>query len=326
MQQRLEDLLDVSRILQGKLNLNVSSVNLGFIIRAAMETVRLAAEAKFIQVEASFEPDVVLVAGDATRLQQVVWNFLSNAVKFTPTGGHVSIRLACLDSYAQITVSDTGQGIEPNFLPHVFDYFRQADGTTTRKFGGLGLGLAIVRHLVELHGGTVQAASLGAGKGATFSVRLPLLPQPTIAHPNKQPLALASDLRGIQVLVADDEPDSREFVAFVLEQAGATVLTATNAADVLTLLMQATPNVLLSDIGMPEMDGYMLMQQVRALPTEQGGQVPAIALTAYAGEINQQQALAAGFQRHLTKPIEPEALVSAIAQITAQSFKPSGLL
>ena len=322
----IEDLLDVSRILQGKLNLNVSSINLVFIIRAAMETVRLAAEAKSIKVEASFEPGVVLVSGDATRLQQVVWNFLSNAVKFTPTGGQVSIRLECLDSYAQITVSDTGQGIEPDFLPHVFDYFRQADGTTTRKFGGLGLGLAIVRHLVELHGGTVQAASPGAGKGATFMVRLPLLSLPTIAPPKHQLSALASDLHGIQVLVVDDEPDSREFVAFVLEQAGATVLTATNTADVLTLLMQATPNVLLSDIGMPEMDGYTLMRQVRALPTEQGGQVPAIALTAYAGEIDRQQALAAGFQRHLTKPIEPEALVSAIVQMTAQSFKPPDIL
>jgi CheY-like chemotaxis protein/anti-sigma regulatory factor (Ser/Thr protein kinase) len=280
-----------------------------------METVRLAAEAKSIKLEASLEPEVGLVRGDSTRLQQVIWNLLSNAVKFTPAGGQVNIRLERLDSCAQITISDTGQGIEPDFLPYVFDYFRQANATTTRKFGGLGLGLAIVRHLVELHGGTVAVESLGVGRGATFTVRLPLMPIQTIAHQNSQSSESFSSLNGIQVLVVDDEPDSREFVAFVLEQAGATVLTATTADEALTMLIRAKPTVLLSDIGMPEMDGYMLMQQVRTLPSEQGGQVRAIALTAYAGDFNQQQALRAGFQQHISKPIEPDRLIQVISSL-----------
>jgi PAS domain S-box-containing protein len=311
----IEDLLDVSRILQGKLNLNVTSIDLSSIIRGAMETVRLAAAAKSINLEASLEPEVGLVSGDSTRLQQVIWNLLSNAVKFTPAGGHVNIRLQRLDSCAHITVSDTGQGIAPEFLPYVFEYFRQANATTTRKFGGLGLGLAIVRHLVELHGGTVAVESLGLGRGATFTVRLPLKPIQTIAHQNSQSSESFSSLNGIQVLVVDDEPDSREFVAFVLEQAGATVLTATTADEALTTLIRAKPTVLLSDIGMPEMDGYMLMKKVRALPSEQGGQVRAIALTAYAGDFNQQQALRAGFQQHVSKPIEPERLIHVISSL-----------
>nr|WP_290225188.1 PAS domain S-box protein [Trichocoleus desertorum] len=311
----IEDLLDVSRILQGKLNLNVTSINLVSIIRAAMETVRLAADVKSIKVEADFEPNIGLVFGDATRLQQVIWNLLSNAVKFTPEGGQVNIRSERLDSYACVTVSDTGQGIAPDFLPYVFDYFRQSDATTTRKFGGLGLGLAIVRHLVELHGGTVAAASPGVGMGATFTVRLPLMPLQAIANQSSQLSKPFSTLNGTQVLVVDDEPDSREFVAFVLEQAGATVLTATTANEALTLLVRSKPNVLLSDIGMPDMDGYMLMQQVRALLPEQGGQIPAIALTAYAGDFNQQQALAAGFQKHISKPVEPEKLIQVISSL-----------
>ncbi|MBD1833287.1 PAS domain S-box protein [Cyanobacteria bacterium FACHB-472] len=311
----IEDLLDVSRILQGKLNLNVSSLNLDSIIRAAMETVRLAAEAKSIQVTASFEPDVGLVRGDSTRLQQVIWNLLSNAVKFTPIGGQVSIRLECIDSNAYITVSDTGEGIESDFLPYVFDYFRQSDATTTRKFGGLGLGLAIARNLVELHGGTVRVESRGVGMGATFTVKLPLMPIQATINQNSQSSEQSANLNGIQVLVVDDEPDSRELVVFVLEQAGAKVMSAGTSAEALTMLIHSKPTVLLSDIGMPDMDGYMLMQQVRALPAEQGGQVRAIALTAYAGDFNQQQALQAGFQQHLSKPIEPERLLRAISRL-----------
>ncbi|MBD2156585.1 PAS domain S-box protein [Leptolyngbya sp. FACHB-16] len=314
----IEDLLDVSRILQGKLNLNVSSINLPSIIKAAVETVRLAVETKSISLEVSLASDLPLVQGDPTRLQQVIWNLLSNAVKFTPVGGQVNIRLEYLDSYAQIMVSDTGQGIEPHFLPYVFDYFRQADSKTTRKFGGLGLGLAIVRYLVELHGGTVGVESPGLGLGATFTVGLPLMPSQVITHQNRPLSEPLSDLSGIQVLVVDDEPDSREFIAFVLEQAGARVLTAAIADEALAMIPRIKPAVLLSDIGMPGMDGYMLMQQVRALPPEQGGQIPAIALTAYAGEINQQQALAAGFQQHIAKPIEPERLVSVIASLVAR--------
>ncbi|MBD1914097.1 MULTISPECIES: PAS domain S-box protein [unclassified Leptolyngbya] len=315
----IEDLLDVSRILRGKLSLNVARVNLASTIRAAMETVRLAAEAKSIQIEASLVEDADLILGDSTRLQQVVWNLLSNAVKFTSPGGQVSIRLDRLDSSAQIIVSDTGQGIAPSFLPYVFDYFRQEDGTTTRKFGGLGLGLAIVRHLVELHGGTVSVESPGEGQGATFTVRLPLLSPSSNTNQDERSPDPSLDLRGTKILVVDDESDTRELVAFVLEQQGAQVTAATSAQEALSILPQAKPDVLLSDIGMPEMDGYMLIQQVRALAPEQGGQIPAIALTAYAGDTNRQQVIAAGFQKHISKPIEPEVLVQAITGLVGNN-------
>ncbi|WP_420840295.1 PAS domain-containing protein [Argonema galeatum] len=311
----IEDLLDVSRILQGKLSLNPCPINLVPIIQAGLETVRLAAESKFIQIETHLDAEVGQVSGDAARLQQVVWNLLSNAVKFTPKGGRVEIGLNRTEDYAQITVRDTGKGIDPNFLPHVFDHFRQEDGATTRKFGGLGLGLAIVRHLVELHGGTVQAESLGEGKGATFTVRLPLMPIQPAVNLDSSSSESSFDLNGVQVLVIDDEKDSREFVAFVLEQAGAEVMTATSAGEGFAALTQFKPNVLLSDIGMPDMDGYMLIQQIRALSPEQGGNVIAIALTAYAGDFNQQQALQAGFQHHLAKPIEPNELIKTIAAL-----------
>jgi PAS domain S-box-containing protein len=311
----IEDLLDVSRILRGKLSLTVAPVNPAATIRAAMETVRLAAEAKSIQITAHLEPEVGSIAGDSTRLQQVVWNLLSNAVKFTSPGGQVNIRLARVGSCAEITVSDTGQGIAPDFLPHVFDYFRQADGATTRKFGGLGLGLAIVRHLVELHGGTVGVASPGLGQGATFTVRVPLMSAPSKTNPDKQSPQQALNLNGINILIVDDEADTRELVAFVLEQQGAQVTAASSAQEALTMLPQAQPDVLLSDIGMPEMDGYMLIRQVRQLAPDQGGRIPAIALTAYAGDTNQQQVIAAGFQAHLSKPIDPNVLVHAIAHL-----------
>ncbi|HEY9826753.1 MAG TPA: ATP-binding protein [Stenomitos sp.] len=308
----IEDLLDVSRILRGKLSLNVAPVNLAAITKEAMETIRLAAEAKSIQIAANLAPDVGLVLGDSTRLQQVVWNLLSNAVKFTPPGGQVNIGLESYNSFAQITVSDTGQGIAAEFLPYVFDYFRQADAATTRKFGGLGLGLAIVRHLVELHGGTVSVASPGEGQGTTFTVRVPLLATSSEATQDDQSPHSFLDLNGIKILVVDDEPDTRDLVAFVLEQQGAQVTVATSAYEALVSLPKAKPDVLVSDIGMPEMDGYMLIQQVRALPPDQGGQTPAIALTAYAGDTNQRQVLAAGFQKHISKPIEPEELVQVI--------------
>jgi PAS domain S-box-containing protein len=311
----IEDLLDVSRILRGKLNLNVVPVNLAAIIRAAMETVRLAAEAKSIQVEAILALDVGLVWGDSTRLQQVIWNLISNAVKFTSEGGQVDVQLERLDSFAQITVRDTGQGIAPDFLPFVFDYFRQADAATTRKFGGLGLGLAIVRHLVELHGGTVKVESPGEGQGATFTVQLPLNPTPAKVNSDVRSPDRSFSLNGIKILVVDDETDTRELVTFLLEEQGAQVTAASSAREALLVLTQLKPDVLLSDIGMPEMDGYMLIQQVRNLAPEQGGQIPAIALTAYAGEMNQQQVIAAGFQKHISKPIEPDVLIQAIAQL-----------
>ncbi|HEY9666508.1 MAG TPA: ATP-binding protein, partial [Coleofasciculaceae cyanobacterium] len=261
------------------------------------------------------EPNVGKVAGDSSRLQQVVWNILSNAVKFTPKGGQVSIRVERLGSHAQITISDTGKGISPEFLPHVFDYFRQADSTSTRTFGGLGLGLAIVHHLVELHGGSVQADSPGEGQGATFTVKLPLMPTQPETNQDDRQLEQSLNLNGIKVLVVDDDADSREFVSFVLEQEGANVTIASSAREALTALIECQPDVLLSDIGMPNIDGYMLIQQVRALPPEQGGRIKAIALTAYAGEINYQQALAAGFQQHLSKPVEPDELVATIANL-----------
>jgi CheY-like chemotaxis protein len=255
------------------------------------------------------------VSGDSTRLQQVVWNLLSNAIKFTPAGGRVEVRLEQVGNQAQITISDNGQGIPEEFLPHVFDYFRQADGATTRKFGGLGLGLAIVRYLVELHGGTVQAQSPGEQLGATFTVRLPLMPIEPAVNPEGQSEEASLNLKGVQVLVVDDDTDTREFVVFLLQQAQASVIFADSAGSALATLMKSKPDVLLSDIGMPDMDGYMLLQQVRALPPEQGGQIPAIALTAYAGAFNQQQALDAGFQRHIAKPVEPDELIGAIVNL-----------
>ena len=313
----IEDLLDVSRILQSKLILNVSPVYLTSIVKAAIETVHLAAEAKSIKLETNLVGEIGQVLGDATRLQQIIWNLLSNAVKFTPEGGSVTVQLGTVGNQVQITVVDTGKGIPTDFLPYVFDYFRQADGSTTRKFGGLGLGLAIVRHLVELHGGTVWAESRGEELGATFTVRLPLMPtQPTVESNAHSPEGSPS-LGGVQVLVVDDEADSREFIAFVLEQAGAIVFSATTPGEAFTALTQSQMHVLLSDIGMPGMDGYMLMRQIRALPPEKGGQIPAIALTAYAGDFNQQQALKAGFQQHLSKPVDPEALVRAIIRVLA---------
>ncbi|MBE9159968.1 PAS domain S-box protein [Nodosilinea sp. LEGE 06152] len=313
--QLIEDLLDVSRILQGKLTLTIAPVNLVTTIEAAAETVRLAAEAKRIQIQTRLEAIAGQVLGDTNRLQQVVWNLLSNAVKFTPAGGQVAITLDQVDTYAQIQVRDTGKGIHPNFLPHVFDYFRQEDGTTTRQFGGLGLGLAIVRQLTELHGGLVTAESPGQNLGATFTVRLPLAltsqNQPSAAAPLNQ----ATDLTGLRILVVDDEADMRELASFILTQAGAEVATAASAIQALSQLNQAVPDLLLCDIGMPEMNGYALIQQIRKRLHDQGGNIPAIALTAYAGEVNQQQALAAGFQLHLAKPIEPDLLVSTIATL-----------
>ena len=317
--QLIEDLLDVSGILQGKLSLNIVPVDLAGAIGAAIGTVRLSADVKSIQISTQFAPNLGPVLGDAGRLQQVVWNLLSNAVKFTPPGGKIEVVLDRVDTDAQITVTDTGKGIEPDFLPYVFDYFRQADSATTRKFGGLGLGLAIVHHLVELHGGTVKAESAGEGQGATFTVRIPLMPVQPQTSPAVAGLEQSFNLSGINVLAVDDDADARDLVVFLLENYGASVTAVSNAADALAVLTQSVPDLLLSDIGMPDTNGYLLVQQVRALPKEQGGLVPAIALTAYAGEIDYQQALAAGFQRHLSKPLDPQKLVQAILGVLDRS-------
>jgi signal transduction histidine kinase/CheY-like chemotaxis protein len=313
--QLIEDLLDVSRILQSKLSLNVYSVDLSAVIEVALDTVRLAAETKSIQLQTRFEPNVGQVLGDPSRLQQVIWNLVSNAIKFTPSGGQVEIRLESVGTQAQIQVSDTGKGIEPEFLPHVFDYFRQADNSATRTFGGLGLGLAIVRQIVELHGGTVQAESEGDDKGATFTVLLPMTTVVSDTSNNKGLPDASPNLQGIKVLVVDDEVDTRDLIVSILEEYGASVCAVASASDALKAFAVQKPNILLSDIGMPEMDGYMLIRQIRSLPPEQGGEIKAIALTAYAGEINQQKILSSGFQKHLTKPIEPAKLAMAIASL-----------
>jgi PAS domain S-box-containing protein len=314
------DLLDVSRILRGKLRLNVATVDLVEIIEEAMETVRLAAQAKSVQVQAFLEPNVGQVSGDATRLQQVVWNLLSNAVKFTPEGGQVNIRLERHDSQCKITISDTGKGIHPDFLPFVFDYFRQEDSATTRKFGGLGLGLAIARYLVELHGGRIEAESPGIGQGATFTIRLPLMSIQPTTNPDSQVLDSFLDLSNIKILVVDDETDTLEFTALLLEQYGAIVTAVSSAAEAIEALTKNQYDVLLSDIAMPDVNGYMLLQQVRNL-LPQAKNIPAIALTAYAGELNQQQAFKAGFQKHISKPIEARKLVQAISSLLCPNFK-----
>ncbi|WP_339383248.1 response regulator [Oculatella sp. LEGE 06141] len=336
--QLIEDLLDVSRILQGKLSLSVYPVDLVSTIAAAIETVRLSAEVKSIQIHTTFIPHNGHVLGDSNRLQQVFWNLLSNAIKFTPPGGQVEVRLESCEvpvmnaersdstqpatpatspfrRYAQITVTDSGKGISPDFLPHVFAYFRQADSATTRKFGGLGLGLAIVRHLIELHGGTVAASSAGEDQGATFIVRLPLTVNTLEQAQERQDSPETLSLQGVRVLVVDDEPDAREFAAFVLQQYDAEVVVVASAKEALEVLTQSVPDLLLSDIGMPDVDGYMLIRQIRQRSTEAGGQIPAIALTAYAAEFDQQQAKTAGFQMHIAKPVEPEAMVNAIARL-----------
>ena len=315
----IEDLLDISRILQAKLSLKMNPVNLVTTIALALETVCLAAEAKSIEIETKLAAEVGHIVGDGTRLQQVIWNLLSNAVKFTPEGGRVTVQLEAVGNQAQISVVDTGNGISADFLPHVFDYFRQADSSTTRKFSGLGLGLAIVRHLVELHGGTVWAESPGEGLGATFKVTLPLMPIQGGLKSDLNLLKRSPNLSGVRVLVVEDQADSQEFIALALEQAGASVITAPTAVQAFTAITQSQIDILLSDIGMADIDGYMLVRQIRALSPEQGGNVPAIALTAYAGDFNQQQAFSAGFQVHLSKPIDPEHLVKAIDQVVRRT-------
>jgi PAS domain S-box-containing protein len=311
----IEDLLDVSRILRGKLTLNVSTVNLATVISAALDTVSLAASAKEIAIETHLEENIGQVAGDPARLQQIVCNLLSNAVKFTPQGGRVEVRLEQFASMAQITVSDMGKGINPDFLPHIFEHFRQEDSSITRKFGGLGLGLAIVRQLVELHGGIVEADSPGEGQGATFVVRIPLISFQSEMLTEKKPQNVSCNLSGIKILVVDDDADSRDFITFVLKLYGAEVTTVASGFEALKVFIKSKPDVLVSDIGMPKMDGYELVRAIRAWSSNTGRQIPGIALTAFAGEFDQQQAIAAGFQMHISKPVEPDALAAAVAQV-----------
>ncbi|MBD2353347.1 response regulator [Tolypothrix sp. FACHB-123] len=321
--QLIDDLLDISRILRGKLGLNLETVNLAKTIEAALDTVRLAAEAKSIQIRLNLDRQIGQVKGDSSRLQQIIWNLLSNAIKFTPSGGEVEIKLQQINSQIEIQVRDTGKGISPDFLPHVFEYFRQADSTITRRSGGLGLGLAIVRQLVELHGGRVWAESPGEEKGATFTVSLPavsktlkLSTRDSDLSENSYTLSVPyAPLEGIRVLIVDDDVDTREFLAFLLEQHGAIVTSAASAEEAITAIAQSTPDLLLSDLGMPEVDGYALIRKIRSMPSDRGGEIPAIALTAYAAETTQQQVYAAGFQLHIAKPADPSKLVTAIAAL-----------
>jgi PAS domain S-box-containing protein len=323
--QLIDDLLDVSRIITGKLRLDVRQVDPSSFIESAIEALRPAAEAKDIRIQKVMDTGLLSVAGDPARLQQVVWNLLSNALKFTPKGGRVQVRLERINSHIEIAVSDTGVGIKPEFLPHVFERFRQADQTTTRHHGGLGLGLAIVRHLVELHGGTVQVESPGEGQGATFVVKLPVVPiyrKENLAervHPSARETLPSYEcpdrLDGLKVLVVDDEADARELLRVGIGQCGAKVTTASSVQEALEAIEKEKPDILISDIGMPVEDGYELIRRVRALPAESGGKIPAIALTAYARTEDRLQALRAGYQMHLPKPVEMAELVAVAASL-----------
>jgi PAS domain S-box-containing protein len=327
--QLVDDLLDVSRIITGKLRMDVRPADPNSFIDAAVESVRPAADAKGVRVQKVIDTGAISIPGDPVRLQQVVWNLLSNAIKFTPRGGRVQIRSERVNSHLEIVVSDTGQGIESEFLPHVFDRFRQADQKTSRQHGGMGLGLAIVRHLVEMHGGTVRANSDGEGKGATFTVMLPIAPLYQVdasggrVHPGARDLLPPPDsadrLDGLRILAVDDEPDTRELLRQGLEFLGAKVKVVGSAAEAIDSLRGSVPDILISDIGMPGTDGYDLIRQVRALPPDRGGKVPAIALTAYTRVEDRLQALRAGYDMHVPKPVELAELVAVAASVSRRN-------
>lgn len=326
--QLIEDVLDVSRIIRGTLHLNIHRVKLVPLVEAAIDTVYPAAQAKEISINCKFDPEVGVVVGDGNRLQQVVWNLLSNAVKFTPKGGRIDVQLERIESSVQIRVSDTGVGIAAEFLCHVFERFYQQDSSITRSHGGLGLGLAIVRHLVELHGGTVSAESPGIGQGATFIVNLPMKAVYVDANTAEQlsPVGDTQDtnnylpkLDDLRVLIVDDEADARHLLTTILGQYGAQVMAAPSASDALLALQEFRPHILVSDIGMPQEDGYTLIRQIRALPADQGGRIPAVALTAYARAEDRTQALLAGFQLHVPKPVNPGELAAVIANLTGRT-------
>ncbi|MBC8122599.1 MAG: response regulator, partial [Gemmatimonadaceae bacterium] len=317
--QLVDDLLDVSRIITGKLRLEFQPVRLQEVVQTALETVKPSAQVKHIRLVTELDPSVGPVSGDSTRLQQVLWNLLSNAVKFTPKNGEVHVRLERVNSHIELTVEDTGMGIPAEFLPHVFERFHQGDGTTTRKYGGLGLGLAIVRHLVELHGSTVSVASRGENRGSTFTIKMPLPVLQVRESSSLVPLhAQVSGsvehlprLEGVRVLIVDDEMDARRLLRLLLEGCGAEVRAAASAAEALQAIEQAAPDVLVSDIGMPDADGYELVQWARG----RGLTVPAVALTAYARSEDRVRALTAGFNTHVPKPVEITELVTVIRRL-----------
>ncbi|HLM03003.1 MAG TPA: ATP-binding protein, partial [Pyrinomonadaceae bacterium] len=328
--QIIEDLLDISRIISGKLRLDIRLVEMESIIEAAFESARPAAEAKNIRLHMLLDRKASPVAGDADRLQQVVWNLVSNAVKFTPKGGRIQVRLERINSHVEISVSDTGQGIAPEFLPYVFERFRQGDSSIARRYGGLGLGLAIVRQLVEMHGGTVSATSPGENQGATFTVTLPLAVVHSQSFDHRAEAARSHEdthakisfkcppqLDGLRVLVVDDETDAREMLTFVLNQCQAVVQAASSASEALEMMKEFNPHVLVSDVGMPEEDGYDLIRKVRLREkAENQKPIPAIALTAYTRIEDRMQALSAGFQTHVPKPVEPAELAAVIASLS----------
>jgi PAS domain S-box-containing protein len=324
--QMIEDLLDMSRVISGKVRLDVQHVNLADVIEQAIQSVLPSADARSIRLLKVLDPHAGPVSGDPNRLQQVIWNLLSNAIKFTPKYGRVQVVLERVNSHLEISVSDNGEGIDPKFLPHLFDRFRQADASTTRQHGGLGLGLSIVNHLTELHGGSVRAKSPGKGMGSTFVVALPLAPathdygedlnrrHPRAATHNTD-LQEWPDLEGIKVVVVDDDADARALIKRMFLDSSATVLTASSARGALELIQSERPHVLLSDIGMPGEDGYVLISKVRALPAEKGGRTPAVALTAFARTEDRRKALLSGYQMHVAKPVDAAELMAVIASL-----------
>jgi len=328
--QLVADILDVSRIITGKFQMTFGMVQLSDVIESAADTMRPAAQARNIRLDLAIDPAAGVVSGDASRLQQVIWNLLSNATKFAPAGGRVQVRLRDAGTHSEFSVTDDGPGIDPAFLPYVFDRFRQADSSSTRRHSGLGLGLAIVRHLVELHGGTVEARNREGQPGAMFIVRLPRQqgaaadsasaeqgPPANAREARAQPTA--PSLRDVNVLLVDDEPDTRQAMAIGLGRHGARVVTASSAREALDALARERPQVLVADIGMAGEDGYALLQKVRALPSEGGGVTPAIALTGYASPRDRAAALRAGFQMHVSKPVTPAELAAAVASLVAHA-------
>lgn len=328
--QLVADLLDVSRIISGKLRLDVRTVDLLYIVNAAIDSIRPTADAKSIRLQTMLDPAAGQISADADRLQQVVWNLLTNAVKFTPKGGRIHVKVQRIDSHVQIIVSDSGVGISKEFLPHVFDRFRQADASSTRIHGGLGLGLSIVHQLVDLHGGAVSALSEGEGKGATFTVTLPFVgvvsnqKEAEAVPPIQSDEILSFDglpsLDGLKILVVDDEADTRDLIREVLKECGSEVITSSSAAEALIAIEQHKPDILISDLGMPDEDGYSLITKIRALPSERGGHIPAAALTAYARAEDRMRVLRSGFQFHLPKPVDSAELVTVVASLAGRAY------
>jgi signal transduction histidine kinase len=320
----IEDVLDVGRMLGGKLRLEITATRVSDAIEGAVLAVRPAADSKRVRLDVAIGPDVGVIAADAGRLQQIVWNVLSNAIKFTPSGGKVEVVASQDDTRVLIEVRDDGQGIRPEFLPHLFEAFRQADSSVARRHGGLGLGLAIVSQLVDAHGGRINAHSDGEGKGATFTIELPVRTATDVDEvpsegslPVVEAAAVAADVRldGVRLLIVDDDEDSRDLIGCILAEQGATVASASTAREALRMLEESHPDVLLSDIGMPDVDGYSFIRRIRSMPASRGGKTPAVALTAYARSQDGERAFAAGFQAHVTKPVDPDRLTAVVANL-----------